>query len=119
LTLNIHSHILHHMVNYQTQNLNRVFSALADPTRRGIISELAFGERTVGELSKPYKISAPAISKHLAVLEDIELIITRKEGRYVICRLQPQTLRNATKWLERYKKFWEYQFINLGKHLNK
>jgi DNA-binding transcriptional ArsR family regulator len=107
------------MVNYQTQNLNRVFSALADPTRRGIIAELAFGERTVGELSKPYKISPPAISKHLAVLEDTELIIAKKEGRYIICRLQPQTLRDATKWLAKYEKFWGQQFINLGKHFNK
>ena len=119
LTFKRYSYTLHHMVNNRVQNLDRIFSALANSTRRGIMTKLTYGELTVGELSKPYRISPPAISKHLAILEKTNLIITKKEGRYIICSLQPKTLRDATQWLAKYEKFWGRQFINLGKHLNK
>lgn len=95
------------MVNYQTPDLDRIFHALADPTRRAIIGALAEGPKTVGEISRPFDISLPAVSKHLKVLERARLVTREVRGREHHCRLLPQTLADAHDWLSFYAGFWE------------
>ncbi|MDH3739727.1 MAG: metalloregulator ArsR/SmtB family transcription factor [Alphaproteobacteria bacterium] len=92
------------MVNYSS--LDRTFAALADPTRRAILSRLALGEANVGELAEPFSISLPAISKHLRVLEDAGLLVRRKEGRTHHCQLRADPLGDAADWIEEARRFW-------------
>ena len=87
--------------------LSTTFAALADPTRRAILARLAQGETTVGELAEPFAISAPAISRHLKVLESAGLIERRVEAQWRLCRLRGEVMREAADWLERYRVFWE------------
>ena len=94
------------MVNQSPVDLDGVFRALADPTRRAIIGALANGPKTVGELSRPFDISLPAVSKHLKVLERSRLISRRIHGREHHCRLNPETLAPAHDWLSYYSGFW-------------
>ena len=94
------------MVNYQMRDLDGVFHALADPTRRAIIGALAAGPKTVGEISRPFDISLPAVSKHLKVLERARLVSRQVRGREHHCRLNPQTLAPAHDWLSFYSGFW-------------
>ena len=89
------------------QSLDTTFAALADPTRRAILSRLAKGEATVTELAAPFSMSQPAISKHLCVLERAGLISRGREAQRRPRRLEPQLLANATLWLEGYREFWE------------
>ena len=99
-------------------NLDAVFAALSDPTRRGILARLASGgECFVGELATPYPISAPAISKHLRVLENAGLITREKQGRVRVCRLDSAPLREAAAWIEATRAFWEGRFDALARHL--
>ena len=86
--------------------LDSVFLALADNTRRSILARLARREQTVGELSAPFPISAPAITKHLKVLQRAGLIERRIEGRTHHCRLHPEGLKCARDWIEFYRRFW-------------
>lgn len=95
------------MVNYQAHDLDGVFHALADPTRRAIIGALADGPKTVGEISRPFDISLPAISKHLKVLERARLVSREVRGREHHCRLNPRSLADARNWLSYYSGFWE------------
>ena len=95
------------MVNYQTHDLDGVFHALADPTRRAIIGALADGPKTVGEISRPFDISLPAVSKHLKVLERARLVSREVRGREHHCRLLPESLMDARDWLSFYSGFWE------------
>jgi DNA-binding transcriptional ArsR family regulator len=95
------------MVNYQIRDLDGVFHALADPTRRAIIGALADGPKTVGEISRPFDISLPAVSKHLKVLERARLVAREVRGREHHCRLVPQSLAGAHDWLSFYSGFWE------------
>jgi DNA-binding transcriptional ArsR family regulator len=89
------------------QSLDSIFSALADPTRRGILAAIAKRpELSVGEIAAPFGISLPAISKHLDVLEDAKLIRRKKSGRMVICRLEAKPMEAAMRWLSDYEKFW-------------
>jgi DNA-binding transcriptional ArsR family regulator len=81
-------------------SLNQTFSALADPTRRGILARLALGEATVGELAKPFRISLPAISRHLRVLEAASLIERERHGKHRLCRLDTRALAAACQWLD-------------------
>jgi DNA-binding transcriptional ArsR family regulator len=90
------------MVKYRT--LDGTFGALADPTRRGLILQLAEGEASVSELAKPYGISLPAVSKHLRVLEEAGLIFRTREGRTHYCSLATQPLREIDTWLVRFRK---------------
>src|SRR3984957_3310408 len=99
------------------KNLDRAFSALADPTRRAILARLALGETTVGELAEPFPISAPAISRHLKVLEDAALIARTRRGQQLICRLNPEGLKSAQEWLDHYRAFWSGAFDRLNAHL--
>ncbi len=93
--------------------LNRTFSALADPTRRGILARLSRGETSVGELAKPFKISKPGITKHLKVLERAGLIVQTRHAQWRPCKLQAAPLKEAADWVEQYRQFWEQSFERL------
>lgn len=99
-------------------NLSATFAALADPTRRAILARLALGETTVAELAKPFDISAPAISKHLKVLERAGLIARGREAQWRPCRLEGGRLKEAADWLEHYRQFWDESFDRLASYLD-
>jgi DNA-binding transcriptional ArsR family regulator len=105
------------MVHYTMDPLSATFSALADPTRRAILARLALGETSVGELAKPFEISAPAISKHLKVLERAGLITRGREAQWRPCRIEPRALKDVDHWLERYRQFWDESFDRLEHYL--
>jgi len=94
------------MVELGTPQLNSVFHALGDATRRRMLRELALGERTVGELAEPFAISLAAASKHIKVLENAGLIRREVRGRTHRCRLDPGPLVSAHQWLSFYERFW-------------
>ncbi|MBS0451333.1 MAG: helix-turn-helix transcriptional regulator [Proteobacteria bacterium] len=98
-------------------DLDRVFAALADRTRRDILMALGQGEHSVSELAQPHGMSLPGFMKHLRVLEDAGLIARAKEGRVVRCELSAQPLQEAAVWLSRYEKFWTERFDALGRFL--
>jgi DNA-binding transcriptional ArsR family regulator len=98
-------------------NLSTVFAALADPTRRAILARLASGDANVTELAKPFDMSQPAISKHLKVLERAGLISRGREAQSRPCRLEAQSLRDATEWMDAYRRFWEDSFDRLDEYL--
>jgi DNA-binding transcriptional ArsR family regulator len=100
-------------------SIDLTFAALADPTRRAIVARLARGEATVGELAKPFRISAPAISRHLKVLEEASLISNKRQGKHRLCRLNLEALTNASEWIESQRHFWIQSFDRLEKHLKK
>ena len=106
------------MVNYTDNALDRTFAAVADPTRRAILARLALGEASVGELAAPFSVSAPAISKHLKVLERAGLLAREKHGRVHRCRLEPGPMREAAGWIERTRRFWEDRLDALERYLN-
>ena len=93
--------------------LDRVFSALADPTRRAILARLAQGEATVNELVQPFALSQPAISKHLKVLEGAGLVARGRNAQFRPVRLDPAPLAEAARWLGDYQKFWDQSFDRL------
>ena len=107
------------MVNYQPKQLDRTFSALADPTRRRILEHLSRGERCVTELAKPYSMSLPAISKHLRVLETAGLIKRTRCGRVHQLQLEAAPMKQAQAWIEEYRRFWEESFDRLDEYLKK
>jgi DNA-binding transcriptional ArsR family regulator len=95
------------MVNYQNDELDRVFAALVDPTRRAILARLEREEcLAIGALAEPFPIKLPAVMKHLDVLGAADLITRSKTGRTVHVRLSPAPLRGASEWLDRYVRFW-------------
>ena len=100
-----------------TDPLSAVFSALADPTRRAILARLAAGEASVKTLAEPFAISAPAISRHLKVLERSGLIRRGRDARWRPCRLDPTGLRQAAGWLEGYRRYWQEGFDRLDDYL--
>jgi DNA-binding transcriptional ArsR family regulator len=102
----------------QASQLDAVFGALSDPIRRAILARLAHSECSVTALSEPFAISAPAISKHLRVLETSGLISRRKAGRHHYCRLHPKSLQRAEEWIALQRAFWEQQFDALAKYLD-
>jgi len=93
--------------------LNQTFMALADPTRRAILAQLALGAATVTELAEPFDISQPAISKHLKILERAGLISVGQDAQRRPRKLEAQPLAEANAWLERYRKAWEASFQRL------
>jgi DNA-binding transcriptional ArsR family regulator len=100
-----------------TDHLSTIFSALADPTRRAILTRLTAGEASVTELAEPFEMSMPAISKHLKVLERAGLIARGREAQWRPCRLEAEPLKEAADWLESYRRFWEQSFDRLGEYL--
>ena len=96
-----------------TARLDATFAALADPTRRAILARLARGEATVTELVAPFRLSQPAISKHLKVLERAGLISRSRDAQRRPCRIEPRPLAEANGWLEGYRRLWEAQFDRL------
>lgn len=102
------------MVKY---NLDKTFSALADPTRRAILARLSDGHATVGELAEPFDMSLPAVSKHLKVLQQAGLIERRRDGRTQICAVQAAPLQDADEWLARYRAFWDGSLDSLAQFL--
>jgi DNA-binding transcriptional ArsR family regulator len=90
--------------------LDATFAALADPTRRAILARLASGEATVTELAEPFKLTQPAISKHLKVLERAGLVSRGRDAQRRPRRLEAKPLAEATKWLESYRQYWEGNF---------
>src|SRR5580704_1284115 len=106
------------MVNFRSSPLDRTFAALTDPTRRALVMRLA-GEPdlSVSELAAPFKMSLPAVMKHLAVLSDAGLVARAKTGRTVACRLDAEPMRDAFEWLNRYEKFWSERLNSLAAFL--
>jgi len=98
----------------QSPALDGVFSALSDPTRRAILARLAQGQATVSELAEPFDVSLPAISKHLRVLESAGLLRREIDGRIHRCRLAPASMKDAARWIDHYRAFWENQFDALA-----
>jgi DNA-binding transcriptional ArsR family regulator len=94
--------------------LTTTFAALADPTRRAILTRLAEGEATVNELAEPFPISVQAVSKHLKVLERAGLITRGRSAQLRPSRLQGAPLKDAADWLETYSRFWQGSFDRLG-----
>jgi DNA-binding transcriptional ArsR family regulator len=99
--------------------LDRVFGALADNTRRQILARLSTGDATVGELARPFSISRPAISKHLRVLERAGLVRRTRDGRISRCGLDAAPLKDAADWVERYREFWKAQLDALSGYLER
>ena len=97
--------------------LDHTFAALADPTRRALLTRLAEGEATVGELARPFAISRPAIARHLKVLEEASLISNERHGKHRLCRLRPEALAGATEWLDFYRRFWSESLERLDTYL--
>src|SRR5215470_9436647 len=97
----------------QAQHLDATFAALADPTRRAILSRLASGEASVLELAKPFAMSQPAISKHLKVLERAGLVSRGRDAQRRPCRLEARPLAEANAWLEGYRRLWEDNYRRL------
>jgi DNA-binding transcriptional ArsR family regulator len=98
-------------------DLDLLFGALADSTRRGIVERLAAGEATVTELAAPYSISLPAISRHLKVLERASIITRSQEGRWRSAQLSPTSLANAATWLSQQEQLWAARLDRLDEHL--
>lgn len=107
------------MVNQNEENLNDIFHALANETRRDMVRMMALDERTVSELAEPFDISLAAISKHIKVLERANLVERIVNGRIHICRLKAESLSQATEWLHFYEKFWSKRFDLLESELMK
>jgi len=100
-----------------TDRLSATFAALADPTRRAILARLALGETTVADLAKPFKMSGPAVSKHLKVLERAGLIDRSREAQWRPCKINPRALKDVDGWLEKYRVFWEQRLDRLDAYL--
>ena len=105
------------MVKYQDDQLDIVFAALADPTRRGILERLSGGESDVTTLAAPHDMSLPGFMKHLRVLEEAGLVARAKEGRVVSCELSAAPMKNAAAWMSRYEKFWSDKLDSLARYL--
>ena len=97
--------------------LDATFAALSDPTRRAILARLATGECSVTKLAAPFRVSLPAISKHLRVLEKAGLLKQEKDGRIHRCHIVARPLRDASEWIAHYRQFWEQSFDRLDEYL--
>ena len=106
------------MVEYGSRVLDRTFGALADPTRRRILAQLAKGEECVTNLARPHAMSLAAVSKHLMVLEKAGLVRRRREGRVHSLALKAKPMQEARAWLDRYRRFWEANLDQFERHLN-
>ena len=96
-----------------SDQLSATFAALADPTRRAILSRLTSGEASVTELAEPFDMSLPAVTKHLKVLQRAGLISQSREAQWRPCKLQARPMREAAEWMEPYRRHWEQRFDRL------
>jgi DNA-binding transcriptional ArsR family regulator len=103
----------------QAAELDRVFSALADPTRRAILQSLTLRPATINEIAKPFPVSLNAVSKHVMVLERAGLLRRQIKGREHHCRIEPRPLREANAWLEHYRLFWEQRLDALEAYVDR
>jgi DNA-binding transcriptional ArsR family regulator len=106
------------IIKHDTEQLNRAFSALADPTRRAILGRLAVSEATVSELAAPFELSQPTISKHLKVLEEAGFIERGRDAQRRPRKLVPAALKDVADWVEPFRRQWEARLDNLDRHLN-
>src|SRR5271163_957753 len=100
-----------------TDDLSATFSALADPTRRAILTRLAQGEASVTDLAAPFEMSLPAVTKHLKVLERAGLITRGRQAQWRPCRLHAAPLKSASNWMEQYRRFWDQSLDRLDDYL--
>lgn len=105
------------MLNYSAPPLERIFHALADPTRLAVVERLGQGQLAVGELAKPFALSLPAVLQHLQILEASGLVRTEKIGRTRMCRLEPAALEAVERWVAGRRAVWERHFDRLGEYL--
>ncbi len=105
------------MDKYSSARLDATFSALSDPTRRAILAQLASGDACVSDLAEPFRISLPAVSKHLRVLERAGLLRQEKDGRVRRCHLVSEPLDEASQWIETCRRFWEDRLDALAEYL--
>ncbi len=105
------------MVKYDQHRLDLAFGALAHPIRRGILARLSTGEATVAELAKPFRVSAPAISKHMRILEEAGLLSRRKAGREHHCRFEAERMLEVERWIEHHRTFWNEKLDALERSL--
>jgi DNA-binding transcriptional ArsR family regulator len=106
------------MVEYDSRLLDRTFAALADPTRRRILAQLAKGTECVTDLARPHAMSLAAVSKHLMVLEKAGLVKRRRNGRVHALTLEAKPMEEAQAWLNRYREFWEGNLDRFEKYLD-
>jgi len=107
------------MVEYRSELLDRTFGALADPTRRRILAQLASGDERVTDLARPHAMSLAAVSKHLIVLEKAGLVKRHRDGRVHSMALEAKPMQEAQAWLNRYRKFWEGNLDQFEKYLDR
>lgn len=107
--------IVHRSV--QHNQLDRTFFALSDPTRRSILQRLGHGSATLGELAQPYGLTLNGVKKHVGILEEVGLVNTEKVGRARECRLGPAQLREATAWIEDYRRAWQNRLDRFGDYV--
>ena len=100
------------------QQLDLTFAALSDPTRRAILSMLASGEKSVTDLAEPFRMTLPAVSKHLKVLQRAGLISQSREAQWRPCRLEAKPLKDAAAWIGHYRRYWEESFDRLDEYLH-
>ncbi|GAA0798146.1 ArsR/SmtB family transcription factor [Spirilliplanes yamanashiensis] len=100
-----------------TDTVSTIFAALADPTRRAILTRLAAGDATVNELAEPFPMSLQAVSKHLGVLEKAGLIVRTRDAQWRRCRLDPAPLKSVAEWVEQYRRHWEQRYDTLDTYL--
>jgi DNA-binding transcriptional ArsR family regulator len=112
--------LLNYMVSYdRPDRLSLTLAALADPTRRAILAQLASGERSVSEIAQPFGMTLPGVSKHLKVLERAGLIARRRDAQRRPCRLEARPLRDVAEWAQQYRKFWDARLDRLDDYLAK
>lgn len=97
----------------KSQTLDRTFAALSDPTRRDILDRLSRSTASISELARPYGISLPGVLKHVRILEEANLVTTEKKGRTRECRLGPEQMDDASRWIELHRERWERRFDRL------
>lgn len=105
------------MKQVTTDPLSSTFAALSDPTRRAILAQLASGERSVTELAEPFELTMPAITKHLKVLERAGLVERGRRAQFRPCTLQAQPLKDASDWIDQYRRHWEQRLDRLEQYL--
>ncbi len=106
------------MVKYSSDELDAIFSALADPTRRDILRRGSTTQMSVGDIAKPYGMSLPAISKHIRVLEKAKFVTKIRVGRQYFVTIRPSAFEEATKYLQEYERLWNDRFDRLEKYLS-